>query len=140
MSEETSCLHYTLSNEQQGLFYMHYPTDRIVHTIDLVTHCTMSERSTNRSFNAQSQHGGRINKVFFLERVEWQGTKLRHNGQTTWHLVAKLKSISKLDFADVLYISNYCKIYRNKQGLKRTLFNRTRQCNIQFFYRNIFVK
>ena len=31
-------------------------------------------------------------------------------------------------------------IYRNKQGCKRMLFNRTRQCNIQIFDRNIFVK
>ena len=30
--------------------------------------------------------------------------------------------------------------YRNKQGLKRMLFNRTRQCNIQIFDRNSFVK
>ena len=27
-------------------------------------------------------------------------------------------------------------IYRNKQGLRRTLLNRTRQCNIQIFDRN----
>ena len=29
---------------------------------------------------------------------------------------------------------------QNKQGLKRTLFNGTRQCNIQMFDKNIFVK
>ena len=35
------------------------------------------------------------------------------------------RSISELKYAD-----------RNKQGLKRTLFNKTRQCNIQIFDKN----
>ena len=36
--EETRCCHMaTLSNLQQGFFYMHHPTDRIIHTTAFVT-------------------------------------------------------------------------------------------------------
>ena len=44
------------------------------------------------------------------------------------------------DLKQVRLLMARSKVNRNKQGLKRTLFNRTRQYNIHIFDRNIFVK
>ena len=37
----------TLSDWQQGIFYMHHPTDRIVHTMASVNHCGALAETSN---------------------------------------------------------------------------------------------
>ena len=60
-------------------------------------------------------------------KPEWEMVVYNLNSELQWKHTIWL-------ITEITYMS------RNKQGLKRMLFNRTRQYNIQIFNRYIFVK
>ena len=95
---------------------MHHHTDRIVHTTTFVT----------------------PDVEYWLEReiAQWvHPMKDRSDDQ-----MLLPRSYISLPTTTTTTIKLINKIDRNKQGLKRTLFNETRQYNIQMFNKMIFLK